>query len=194
MISAFESIESPVLLTHVMEFLPDSPCYMADVGAGTGRDAGWFALNGHRVLAVEPVEEFRVAGRSLHPSQNIQWLGDHLPSLSKVIARDEKFDFILLAAVWQHIRSEDRPAALVNLRKILKDGCNMVMSMRHGPGAPGRKCYPIDMGSMLDLVKQCGFNVVCCKDAPSVQLNNRRADVTWSWLVVEASLRPNCGC
>ena len=46
---SFEEIRAPVL-----DLLPECDACILDVGAGIGRDAAWFAANGHNVVAVEP--------------------------------------------------------------------------------------------------------------------------------------------
>lgn len=40
----------PALLTLINEHFANGPLAVLDVGAGTGRDASWFAANGHRVI------------------------------------------------------------------------------------------------------------------------------------------------
>lgn len=186
LIRAFESVDSSLLLSQVAEFLPNSPSHVADIGAGTGRDAGWLASKGHRVLAVEPVDEFRLAGSSLHPSDRIKWLKDSLPFLNKIIQGNEKFDVVLLSAVWQHVKTEDRELALASLRTTLKTGGKMAISLRNGAGAPNRRCYPIIVEDMLSLLGRCRFKLLCRREAASAQKGNQMAGVTWTWLVVEA--------
>jgi protein-L-isoaspartate O-methyltransferase len=43
-------------------FLPSQPALVLDVGAGSGRDAGWLASLGHEVVAVEPSAQMRDRG------------------------------------------------------------------------------------------------------------------------------------
>lgn len=95
-----------------MHLLPQQPARIADIGAGTGADAAWFAARGHRVLAVEPTLELREAGRRLHPSPAIEWLDDGLPALSRTRARGEAFDAVLLTAVWMHLDEAQRREAM----------------------------------------------------------------------------------
>ncbi|MEL7109567.1 MAG: hypothetical protein AAGL99_09895 [Pseudomonadota bacterium] len=53
-------------------FFPDPPARVLDIGAGTGRDAGWFASLGHSVLAVEPTDALRLGAAKLHPAPEIR--------------------------------------------------------------------------------------------------------------------------
>ena len=78
-ISRFESISSEELYRPVESIMPTNPKSVLDIGAGTGRDAAWFADRGAKVLAVEPVARLREAGMSLHNFDNIEWLDDVLP-------------------------------------------------------------------------------------------------------------------
>ena len=65
----------------VLDLLPDSAGCILDVGAGTGRDAAWFAANGHNVVAVEPFAQLRAAGQERQRSPDIRWMNDTLSAL-----------------------------------------------------------------------------------------------------------------
>lgn len=186
LIQAFESIDSAVLLSHIAAFLPEVPADIVDIGAGTGRDAEWLASLGHNVLAVEPVNEFRLAGQSIHAVSGIEWMKDYLPALKKLLNVGKVFDFVLIASVWQHIKDDDRKIALGNLRTIVKRKGRVAISLRNGPGAPNRKCYPVEVGDMIGLAQKFDFNVISRSEAESVQKSNQAAGVTWTWLILEA--------
>jgi SAM-dependent methyltransferase len=76
---AFESAHAAVL-----EWLPDSPGLVLDVGAGSGRDARWFAARAHEVFAVEPAAGFRSAARTAAPGERVHWIDDRLPELAHI--------------------------------------------------------------------------------------------------------------
>ena len=98
--AAAEGVSFAKLHAKVLHLMPPPPCAVLDVGAGTGRDAAQFAAMGHRVVAVEPVEALRQKAMALHPSQQIEWIDDSLPDLAKLLARDTRFDLIMLTAVF----------------------------------------------------------------------------------------------
>src|SRR4051812_3484866 len=91
LVQSFEEISAADVYANVAHLLPAQPARIVDVGAGTGRDAAWFAARGHSVLAVEPTDALRAAGMELHPSKRIVWLGDTLPDLDRTLARGEAF-------------------------------------------------------------------------------------------------------
>ena len=66
LIPRFEAISSEELYAHVNHLLPQGNKSILDIGAGTGRDAAWFAERGQNVVAVEPVKEPRETGITLH--------------------------------------------------------------------------------------------------------------------------------
>ena len=78
----YESIPAAEYHRYVLHLIPKEPSDVLDVGAGTGRDAAWFASMGHRVVAVEPTEAMRLPAMALHPSPLIEWLDDHLRAYS----------------------------------------------------------------------------------------------------------------
>jgi len=113
LIPRFEAIDTAQVLGPVLDLLPNPPCRVLDVGAGTGRDAAWLAKRGHQVVAVEPVSYLRGAGTLLHRAENIAWIDDGLPDLKGVSCADLRFDLIVVNAVWQHLRPEQQPRAVL---------------------------------------------------------------------------------
>jgi len=183
LIPRFEAVSPEKLFAPVAHLLPNGPIKIADLGAGTGVAAAWFASRGQHVLAVEPVTEFRKMGKKLHKSQSIEWLDDTLPQLSQTLARGETFDLVLLSAVWHHLNADQRRCALPNLRALIAPEGLLIMSLRNGPGAPNRPCHETHPDELIDLAITEGLNLVFRQNAESVQIKNRTAGVTWTWLV-----------
>lgn len=178
----YESI--PAAETHkaVLHLIPASPRRILDVGAGTGRDAAWFADLGHRVLAVEPTEAMRSPAMRLHPQPSIEWLDDSLPDLAAVRGRNETFDLIWLSAVWMHFDAAQRRQAMPNLAALLRDRGTLVMRVRHGPVPAGRRMFEIPDEETMELAAQQGLQTVLHQRAESVQAVNRDAGVSWTHL------------
>ena len=186
LIKRFESISAEEKLAPVRAHLPLTPSRILDIGAGTGGDAGWFSSQGHNILAVEPTAAFRQAGSLKHPSQNIEWISDVLPALSRVSDRGEVFDLILLSAVWHHLNDPARAKVFSVLQRLLKANGKIILSIRQGPGAPTRMAYPSRVTDVIALAEAQDFILTHSVAAPSLQVNNRIAGVTWVWLVFHA--------
>jgi len=185
LIPRFEEISSVELLAPVRDHFPQIPSRVLDIGAGTGRDAAWFASFSHTVVAVEPVDALRNAGIAKHRSPRISWVKDTLPDLSQTISLGKQFDVIVLCAVWQHLDDADRQKAFLALSKLISDIGKIVMSIRHGAGAPTRPVYPANVLNTLKYAEECGFSKVGEVFTQSTQYQNRQADVTWTWLVLQ---------
>jgi len=183
LVPRFEAISSAEVYAPVAHLLPTVSCRMIDVGAGTGRDAAWFAGRGHDVLAVEPVVKFREAGMALHPSPHLEWLDDSLPELSRTMKRRERFEFVLLSAVWQHLDPDQRRLAMPKLRGLTAGHGLLIMSVRKGPGTPKRPVFPARVMETIELAGVTGLRLVFRQNTESVQACNRQAGVTWTWLV-----------
>ena len=91
LVPEYERLSFEEIHASVLDLLPESTGCILDVGAGTGRDAAWFAANGHNVVAVEPSARFRAAGQERHRSPDIRWMNDTLPALEKVQASNVVF-------------------------------------------------------------------------------------------------------
>ncbi len=180
LIAGYDALSPERIYASVLDLLPDTPVRVADIAAGTGRDAAWFAEQGHRVLAVEPVREFREAGAALHDDR-IEWLDDRLPELAEVAQRGP-FDLIILCAVWHHLDSADRALAVDSLARIAAPGATLILSLRHEPGELGPHSYPTPPGEAIDLARAAGFDLVRQAEAPAVHPLSRAAGVHWTWL------------
>ena len=123
---AFESIHSEWL-----SVIPKDGMVL-DVGAGSGRDARYYAEKGLSVVAVEPATELLNKAKKNSVGYNIHWLDDRLPELKQVIALQVKFDLIVLSAVWMHVPSNDRERVYRKLSSLLKPNGKLVISLRHG--------------------------------------------------------------
>lgn len=183
LVPRFEAISSAKLYAPVLEYLPTTAARVLDVGAGTGRDAAWLAGLGHDVVAAEPVAELRQAAIMLRPDSRVRWLDDSLPRLDRVLGQGRTFDLVLVNAVWQHLDARDRAVAMSTLTDLLGSRGTLIISLRHGAGAPKRPCFPCAPFETILSGEQNGLSLVCKRAASSVQAANQSAGVTWTWLV-----------
>lgn len=183
-IAAYDGLSPESIYEHVIDLFPSRNIRIADIGAGTGRDAAWFATMGHDILAIEPVREFREAGQRLHPVANIKWLDDRLPYLVAVPTVG-LFDLVTLCAVWQHLTDADRAIALPRLATMIAPGGILIMSLRHGPGTKGRRVFPVSSDMTIELAHACGLHLLRRQEARSVQKGNQAMGVSWTWLAFE---------
>lgn len=182
LIPLYEAITFAERHAAELHLFPTAPSRVLDVGAGTGVDAAWLAAQGHTVVAVEPTAELRAAAMRLHPSPRIAWVDDALPALDAIVARGERFDVIVLSAVWMHLDAEERGAGMATLASLLAPAGLLVMSLRHGPVPEGRRMFAVSGEETIALAVRHGLTVVLDVQNDSVQPSNRAAGVTWTHL------------
>ena len=152
---SFEEIHAPIL-----DLLPECAGCILDVGAGTGRDAAWFAANGHNVVAVEPSAQFREAGKERHRSPDIRWMDDTLPSLEKVLRSKLTFNLIWVSAVWMHVPRSVRARAFRKLVSVMSPGASMMFSLRQGPPPLDRPMEPATAAEVEELAQRHGLQTI----------------------------------
>ena len=173
----FERVHAPTL-----PFIPTAPGLVLDVGAGSGRDAAWFAARGWNVVAVEPATGMRELGHSLHPSAMIRWENDRLPGLERTLRLGVSFDLVWLSAVWMHVAPPDRRRAFRKLVTLLKPGGRMMLSLRLGPPPPGRPMHPADAAELETLAVEHGLSI---RAVSPVTDGLGRAEIAWTTLILE---------
>lgn len=182
LIQSFEAISSADVYAHVAHLMPSQPARFVDIGAGTGRDAAWFAEQGHSVLAVEPTDALRAAGTELHPSTRIAWLSDTLPDLERTRARGEAFDRVILCAVWHYLGEGERARAMPNLARLVAPNGLLIMILRHEPGEKPRRCDASQRENAEALARASGLGLAFACEGPPVHPANRASGVTLTWL------------
>ena len=180
LIADYDALPPEQIYAAVRDLLPREPARIVDIGAGTGRDAAWFAAQGHKVLAVKPVREFREAGATLH-GDRIEWLDDRLPELAALQSHGP-FDLVLLCAVWHHLDTGSRARAMSSLAQVTAPGGRLILSLRHGPEAPGT--FPAPPEETIGLARAAGMDLIRQAESASVHAASRASGVRWTWLVL----------
>jgi SAM-dependent methyltransferase len=187
----FEHYESlPALEVHraILHLIPQTPCRVLDIGSGTGRDAAWFADMGHRVVAVEPTDAMRLGAISLHRSSRIEWLNDCLPDLTLLRNRSQVFELVMLTAVWMHLDANQRQRAMPNVASQVAIGGTLIIKLRHGPVAPGRRMFEVSPEETIELARNYDLRAVLNLHRNSTSEQNRAAGITWSDLAFRKGL------
>lgn len=182
----FQDLSASELFHPVVDHLPIVPAHVLDIAAGSGRDAAWFARQGHKVVAVEPVKELASLATKLDGHDMIEWVHDSLPNLALLSDRTDSFDLITLVAVWHHLDENTRATALSNIAPLLRRDGRILISLRHGT-VDNHLIFPCDPEQIEGQAKTAGLRCLQRVDNASLQQENRDDGVTWTWLVFERS-------
>jgi len=183
----YESRDHDALYSDVVDWFPHTtaPCDILDIGAGTGRDAAYFARQGHRVLAVEPVDVLRTRAAELHAETGITWLKDTLPHLKHTLSTGQSFDFVMMNAVWMHFDQSERNAGMRTIANLMARGACLFMTLRHGPVPDGRRMFDVSGDETIALAKRHGLKALFSARQGSLQAENKARAIEWTRLVFE---------
>jgi len=138
-----------------LDLIPPPRISVLDIGAGTGRDAAWFAARGDDVTAIEPTRAMREGAIALHPAPNITWIDDHLPDLASV--RGRVFDLVWMSAVWMHFDEAERARMMPIVAALVAPGGALMISLRHGPIPEGRRMFDVSAEETKAFARDAGF-------------------------------------
>lgn len=176
----YESVDSEKLHADILNWLPRLPASVVDIGAGSGRDAAWFASKGYSVLAVEPSATMREEGQRRHTDPGINWLDDSLPGLSEVYRLGASFDVVLLSAVWMHVSPRERKRAFRKVVNLLKPNGMIVVRLKIAPTEARRGMHSVTVEEVNRLAWDNGAFLV--SDNVSKDMLGR-GSTKWSTLV-----------
>jgi len=161
LVRRYEAINPANLYSWLSGLLPNEPCTVLDIGAGSGRDAGWFAAQGYDVVAVEPSTRMRSEAERLHPDPRIRWINDQLPDLTVVGPLAISFDVVMLS-----IKPTETPQLAADKKKL-------ILSAYHVPGGDeGVHGLVGDLENIHKITDTVGFRY---KYDPNTQLINHPA-------------------
>jgi SAM-dependent methyltransferase len=181
----YESRPFEDIHAQVIDLLPASPALVLDIGAGSGRDAAWFADQGYEVTAVEPAQQMRVAARSLHVQPDITWLDDRLPELGTLMAQDRQYDLIWLSAVWMHVPPDSRQWGFQHLVSLLRPGGRIMITLREGPFPKNRVMYETSFEELRLLAGKYDLDVLRVVNTPDQLLRN---EVSWQSVMLHSAV------
>jgi SAM-dependent methyltransferase len=177
LVRRYEAINPANLHSWLSGLLPNAPGTVLDIGAGSGRDAGWFAAQGYDVVAVEPSTRMRSEAERLHPDPRIRWINDQLPDLTVVGPLAISFDVVMLSAVWQHVRPSQRDRAFRKIAALVRSGGLLAITLRSGPSPPRSEMHPVSLDEIDRLARNHGFAVDKVEQTDDQQ---GRSDVSWT--------------
>jgi SAM-dependent methyltransferase len=181
LLKTYESIPFRKTQGAVLRLLPKPPRRLLDIGAGTGRDAAGFASLGYDVVATEPVAEMRRGARALHPDPHIEWLDDSLPNLKRLSRRRDRFDIVMMTAVWMHLDEHERLRGMAKIATLMRPGGVLALTLRYGPVPLGRRMMEVSTRETIALARARGLVLVLRREAPT--LLKRNQPVSWKRLV-----------
>jgi SAM-dependent methyltransferase len=183
LVEHYEGLTFADVHRDTLHLIPKTPGRVLDIGAGTGRDAAALAALGHSVVAVEPTPELRAHGQHLHREAAITWIDDALPDLDNVQARGERYDLVLLTAVWMHLDAVQRERAMVSIASLLQPGALATLLLRHGPVPAVRRMFEVSAVETRALAAHHGLRTIHDSERPALLAGSA---VWWSVLALRA--------
>lgn len=181
LIAQYESLAFETVHADLLDAIVADGGKVLDVGAGSGRDAAWFAARGYDVVAVEPSDAMRQRAMALHAQPRIRWIKDCLPDLALVRRLGLTFDVILLSAVWMHVPPASRARALRIVATLLAPNGRIAISLRLGEPDAERHMFPVSLHELAALSQQFGLRMIKAADSAD---RLGRASVTWTTAVL----------
>ncbi len=185
MAARFDRCATEALLAGVIDLLPKPPAPVLDVGAGSGRDAAWFAARGHAVTAAEPVAAFHSLIAARDPAIAVVAAG--LPDLAGLTGGHA---LALVNAVWHHLPPPARDAAMHRLCGLLAPWGVLLLSLRHGPLPPGLPVFALDPQVENARAARAGLSLLRRHETPATGPETAADGISWTWLALRKDPTP----
>ncbi|NOQ78427.1 MAG: methyltransferase domain-containing protein [Gammaproteobacteria bacterium] len=186
LIQQYDSVNFETVHQDWLAYLPPKGELIVDVGAGSGRDVFWLVEHGYKVIAVDPViefyEQFKKKTQENFNGDEIRWLVDSLPDLSKLENYKNQVSMILLSAVWMHLSTQERINSFQTFSILNNQHGLLVITLRHGTSPDERLMYPVSIAEIESLATRYHYQVKTIKQSDD-QLS--RTEVFWETIVLE---------
>lgn len=157
LLKRYESMSFEDAHSGLLDLVPPSRISVLDIGAGTGRDAAWFAARGDNVTAIEPTRAMREGSMALH-AEPITWIDDSLPDLVRV--RGRAFDLVWMSAVWMHFDESERAAMMPTVAALVATRGALMISLRQAEPYPSRRMFRVSAEETKKLAQKSGLACV----------------------------------
>ncbi len=149
--------------------------FIVDIGAGPGRDVAEFRNAGHVVLGIEPSERF--VGIANTTGHGPVITGD----IRRIPLPSASADAAWIAGSLVHIPKADAPAALAEVRRVVREGATLGIVVKEGSGEywrtdpSGHRSYvaPYERSELTALLAAAGFAVTSIRQLPDTQRGPR---------------------
>ena len=179
-----QTLDFNVVCKDFIPFLPVKNSNILDLGAGAGQNSAALAKLGFNVTAIEPMEAFLNAGMDTYKSTLIEWHHDSLPDITCLNSHQEKFDFVLIDAVWHHLNEAERERSASRISTLIEENGKCALSLRNGPSGIGTRVFPTNSNDTINLFERYGFKCIF-KLINQASVLPHKEEVKWSRLVFE---------
>ncbi|PVM90698.1 class I SAM-dependent methyltransferase [Caulobacter endophyticus] len=167
----------------LLRHLPQTGAAIADIGAGSGRDAYAMAALGYQVTAAEPSSGMRDWAMSSHAPAEVRWIDDALPTLALLRSEKRIFDFVLCSAVLMHLPASALGGCFSALGAITAATGKVAISVRAPTPTDPKQIFHAHTASALKTAaSSAGLTLI--DHGESVDVLGRDV-VKWRWMVFQ---------
>jgi ubiquinone/menaquinone biosynthesis C-methylase UbiE len=154
----------------------------ADIGTGSGRDTQWLSMQGFPTEGFDASDGMLDEARRAYP--HCQFNRATLPGLDEIPSAE--YTNVFCSAVLMHVPREELLASAMGLRRILRPGGRLLLSLRSSRSLEerepdGRLFTTLPLGELELLLESIGLRVLLRATAPDA----KRADITWQTIAAE---------
>lgn len=113
----------------ILEELPPAPAAVLDAGCGDGRISFEMVQAGYQLTGLDYLENSAYYAGLLVPQGRFMQADLRHDLVAEKGLAPESFDAVVLVEVYEHIPPEDCPRVLANLRRVLKPGGRLIISV-----------------------------------------------------------------
>lgn len=181
--SKYDSVDFATVHKGLLPFLPAAGALVADIGAGSGRDALAMSQMGYRVIAIEPSPALRQIAIQKDMAKSVTWIDDRLPDLTRLHEMSPRFAFILCSAVLMFLTPAQLRKAFISLSELLETEGFLWITFRQYRVDGDPEFHRHEYASVIVAAEMAGLTPIA--DISSDDLLGRRTE--WSAVALRKS-------
>lgn len=161
LIDRYEKADMSTLHNCIVKNTPPD-CSLLDIGFGSGRDLQFLHDRQYDIWGIDPTVQFVENAKSRFADISDHFYSDRLPLTTSYPELNNRFDAIIVIAVWMHLPREHYLKAVEDLVALSKPRSTIIISYSSGNrgSKDGRYFAEVDQAYLDTLFEQRGYKAI----------------------------------
>lgn len=180
LIQRYDNADMSDLHKTFLKHIPKNSSVL-DIGFGSGRDLLFLYENNYDIWGIDPIEEFVLNVKKKFKEYSEHFFQNSIPISVNLESLNNRFDAIVLIAVWMHLEHSKYEDTVKNIFQFSKENSIIIISYSQGRRMNDERCFEeVDCEYITKLFKNNGYSLV---ETIKTEDSLNRSTLSWKTVV-----------